>query len=122
MPQFPEKESSLLAKLKKSQPQVDGFDGHIVEKKHHPAAVMSTQKTEPTNSPAKLVDVSGGSEIMSNGDRDNITNQLADIFGSLPTTNGTKISDGHGVDGTVVKNKGDYLRLKRINLKKYIRN
>lgn len=45
MPQFPEKESSLLAKLKKSKPQVEEVENQAAEKKHHPSAVMNSQRT-----------------------------------------------------------------------------
>lgn len=44
MPQFPEKESSLLAKLKKSKPQVEDLENQVFEKKHRPSAVIN-QKT-----------------------------------------------------------------------------
>lgn len=46
MPQFPEKESSLLAKLKKSKPHSEeGAEAQQSEKKHRPSAVMSSQKS-----------------------------------------------------------------------------
>jgi hypothetical protein len=41
MPQFPEKESSLLAKLKKGKPKSEDLDnGEITEKKQRPTAIM----------------------------------------------------------------------------------
>jgi hypothetical protein len=41
MPQFPEKESSLLAKLKKGKPRSDEFEnGEVAEKKQRPTAIM----------------------------------------------------------------------------------
>lgn len=44
MPQFLEKESSLLAKLKKSKPQVEDIENHALEKKHRPSTILN-QKT-----------------------------------------------------------------------------
>jgi AP-2 complex subunit alpha len=42
MPPYPEKESSLLAKLKKTKPQIDECEHNASgEKKHRPMAVMS---------------------------------------------------------------------------------
>ncbi|VDN51492.1 unnamed protein product [Dracunculus medinensis] len=41
MPPFPEKESSLLAKLKKSKPRVEELENQTIEKKQRPVAVMS---------------------------------------------------------------------------------
>jgi hypothetical protein len=50
MPQFPEKESSLLAKLKKSRPQTEEVENQQqVEKKHRPSAIMSNNSiSQPT--------------------------------------------------------------------------
>lgn len=44
MPQFPEKESSLLAKLKKSKPQAEEVE-QVTEKKQRPTAVMSQNRS-----------------------------------------------------------------------------
>ena len=41
MPPFAEKESSLLAKLKKQKPQVEELENVAHEKKSRPAAVMA---------------------------------------------------------------------------------
>jgi len=41
MPPFAEKESSLLAKLKKTKPQVEEMEQQALEKKQRPTAVMS---------------------------------------------------------------------------------
>jgi hypothetical protein len=41
MPQFPEKESSLLAKLKKGKPQSEDLEGDVGEKKQRPTAIMN---------------------------------------------------------------------------------
>jgi len=47
MPLFPEKESSLLAKLKKSQPQAEDLDSSQTEPKHRPSAIMSSTTNAP---------------------------------------------------------------------------
>jgi len=47
MPLFPEKESSLLAKLKKSQPQTEDLDSSQTEPKHRPSAIMSSTTNAP---------------------------------------------------------------------------
>lgn len=45
MPQFPEKESSLLAKLKKGKPKSEDVDnGEVTEKKQRPTAIMKNVK------------------------------------------------------------------------------
>lgn len=41
MPPFPEKESSLLAKLKKSKPHVEELVNQAAEKKQRPVAVVN---------------------------------------------------------------------------------
>lgn len=41
MPPFPEKESSLLAKLKKSKPHVEELENQTAEKKQRPQAIMN---------------------------------------------------------------------------------
>jgi hypothetical protein len=42
MPQFPEKESSLLAKLKKGRPKAEDVDNsEVQEKKQRPAAIIN---------------------------------------------------------------------------------
>lgn len=48
MPQFSEKESSLLAKLKKSKPQAEEMEPPQVEKKHRPSAIISSASIQPT--------------------------------------------------------------------------
>lgn len=47
MPLFPEKESSLLAKLKKSQPQTEELDNSQTEPKRRPSAIMSSSINAP---------------------------------------------------------------------------
>ena len=56
MPQFPEKESSLLAKLKKAKPQVEELENQVAEKKQRPAAVMR-DTSEVSNSHGKIIDL-----------------------------------------------------------------
>lgn len=77
MPPFPEKESSLLAKLKKSKPHVEELENQTAEKKQRPQAVMhqggllyDEQKT------GQLVDTGGGSDASG----------LVDIFGISTST------------------------------------
>lgn len=41
MPPFPEKESSLLAKLKKSKPHVEELVSQAAERKQRPTALMN---------------------------------------------------------------------------------
>lgn len=41
MPTFAEKESSLLAKLKKNKPQLEDMEGASVEKKTRPTAIIN---------------------------------------------------------------------------------
>lgn len=56
MPPYPEKESSLLAKLKKTKPQIDELEHNSGEKKHRPMAVMSGNNTVLNTS--LIIDVS----------------------------------------------------------------
>lgn len=69
MPQFPEKESSLLAKLKKSKPRVEELENQVVEKKTRPQAIINNGAAGN-----KLVDVSGSSA--------NTSDPLAEVFAS----------------------------------------
>ncbi|KAL3123635.1 hypothetical protein niasHT_005663 [Heterodera trifolii] len=136
MPQFAEKESSLLAKLKKSKPQAEETDTQQTEKKQRPSAVMSPQKPSAESSPAtstatKLVDLSGVGTIgdslnnsMTNGGGETATNafsQLNDLFGMIqpPKTNGIAASSaavGASADGMAateigpIWNKNDYTK------------
>ncbi|GMT36450.1 hypothetical protein PFISCL1PPCAC_27747, partial [Pristionchus fissidentatus] len=78
MPPFAEKESSLLAKLKKSKPQQEEENGEK-EKKTRPSAVMATEGGSPAaNTSSSLVDV------------DSTTTQkessLSDVFQPSPAT------------------------------------
>ncbi|KAL7077418.1 hypothetical protein ACQ4LE_003385 [Meloidogyne hapla] len=106
MPLFPEKESSLLAKLKKSQPQSEDLDSSQTEPKHRPYAIMSsnTNAPKPGTSPAsdagKILDLSSDSQL-TNGS--SAINQLADIFGNLNSTNGFTSDEP-------IFNKSDYLK------------
>jgi len=85
-----------------------GLDGQRVEKKHHPQAVMATQKTEPVSSPSKLVEL--GSEITNGVDQENINDQLSDIFGSIYPKSTIKTFDDVGMNGAIVHNTDEYLR------------
>ncbi|KAI1712702.1 AP-2 complex subunit alpha-2 [Ditylenchus destructor] len=100
MPQFPEKESSLLAKLKKTKPQVEEMENQVAEKKQRPSAVMNQRKD--TAQSAKLVDFDNG---ITNGSTagNNSGDQLADIFGNL-SNNGVASSDVN------IQNRSDYTK------------
>uniref|UniRef100_A0A9J2PG22 AP-2 complex subunit alpha n=2 Tax=Ascaris TaxID=6251 RepID=A0A9J2PG22_ASCLU len=69
MPPFPEKESSLLAKLKKSKPRVEELENQSAEKKQRPVAVMSQDDKRVSG---QLLDISSNSD----------SNALVDIFGA----------------------------------------
>lgn len=75
MPPFPEKESSLLAKLKKSKPHVEELENQSAEKKQRPVAVMNQDDRQA----GQLLEVSVGTSE---------ANALVDIFG-VPSTNAT---------------------------------
>jgi AP-2 complex subunit alpha len=122
MPQFSEKESSLLAKLRKAQPKMDEVETHHVEKRHYPLAVMSSSQKPTTVSAAqstnanaaanKIVEVENG--ITNGGVQTSIANQLSDIFGSLnvsssSNTNGVKSIDDL-LESTAIYNKSDYMK------------
>lgn len=49
MPQFLEKESSLLAKLKKSKPQGGEIENQSIEKKHRPSAIINQRNVIKKN-------------------------------------------------------------------------
>ncbi|KAF7633205.1 AP-2 complex subunit alpha [Meloidogyne graminicola] len=106
MPLFPEKESSLLAKLKKSQPQTEELDNSQTEPKRRPSAIMSSSinapkpGTSPASDAGKIVDISENQQL-TNGSF--AINQLADIFGNLNTTNGV-------INDEPIFNKIDYLK------------
>lgn len=72
MPPFAEKESSLLAKLKKSKPQVEELENAEKEKKSRPTAIMSQDSSSGLN----LVDVD-----RSTGAASANSSSLVDIFG-----------------------------------------
>jgi AP-2 complex subunit alpha len=109
MPQFPEKESSLLAKLKKSKPQVDEVE-HAVEKKQRPAAVMSQNAGNGTDTARSgtLVDIDTfGSQ---SGTAEN-ADPLADIFGSLPATTVASQNGSFNSGGQEnIANQSDYMK------------
>ncbi|CAO4383195.1 unnamed protein product [Caenorhabditis nigoni] len=77
MPAFPEKESSLLAKLKKSKPQLEEIEREEKEKRAKPSAVMSEGSTS-------LVDFDSSSDN---------TATLADVFGNSSAPGLTLNSD-----------------------------
>ncbi|CAD6190557.1 unnamed protein product [Caenorhabditis auriculariae] len=95
MPPFAEKESSLLAKLKKSKPQTEETENVEKEKKARPQAVMSQDAGS-----SSLVDLDSSAEVSS----------LADIFGQpagVPSANTSTISNGDEVN---IANLADYLK------------
>ncbi|ETN69317.1 adaptin region [Necator americanus] len=97
MPPFPEKESSLLAKLKKSKPQVEELEN--VEKE---------RKSRPNVTPAK--DGGAAASLVDLGQPGN-ENSLVDIFGQ-PTAqapNQPVASVASSDDGNIA-NKNDYLK------------
>lgn len=96
MPQFPEKESSLLSKLKKAKPQVEELENQVAEKKQRPTAMMK-EFNDSTGSPSKIIDLD-----------DTTTNGSHDIFNLFATKpeNGTDNS----TVGTIV-NKQEVLKL-----------
>ena len=88
MPPFAEKESSLLAKLKKSKPQVEELENAEKEKKTRPTAVMSQDSTTG----ASLVDVDRAAGTASAN-----SSSLVDIFGQ-PTVQSTSPAPPAGND------------------------
>uniref|UniRef100_A0A0N5AFA4 AP-2 complex subunit alpha n=1 Tax=Syphacia muris TaxID=451379 RepID=A0A0N5AFA4_9BILA len=95
MPPFPEKESSLLAKLKKSKPHVEEMGNQNSEKKQRPVAVI--------NQTGQLVDTESDSSN---------TNALVDIFGNStgnttsPPNNGVNIDNYPDVLKFLTKSNG----------------
>ncbi|CAJ0954334.1 unnamed protein product, partial [Mesorhabditis belari] len=97
MPPFAEKESSLLAKLKKHKPQVEELESVAQEKKSRPQAVMA----QDGGAVGSLVDLdhSAHSEAAA----------LVDIFGSpSTTTTSTNNTATQPTGEPVVANKDDY--------------
>lgn len=98
MPEFPEKESSLLAKLKKSKPQLDEIDGAAGEKKSRPTAIINNvsclilpecastlshlQGSSANHTINNLVDVEGKSTTIDGKTAD----PLADVFAATSST------------------------------------
>ncbi|KAI6201634.1 AP-2 complex subunit alpha [Aphelenchoides besseyi] len=74
MPQFPEKESSLLAKLKKAKPKMEDLEEQVTEKKQRPAAIINNGSNHTNN----LVDVDGKSASK--------TDPLAEVFAATSST------------------------------------
>uniref|UniRef100_A0A183H362 Alpha_adaptinC2 domain-containing protein n=1 Tax=Onchocerca flexuosa TaxID=387005 RepID=A0A183H362_9BILA len=87
MPPFPEKESSLLAKLKKSKPHVEELVNQAAEKKQRPTAMMNHVDAKQTS--GQLLDISPGLE----------SKALVDIFSSPTAAN--------GVQSTVASTNGE---------------
>ncbi|CAD5216885.1 unnamed protein product [Bursaphelenchus okinawaensis] len=83
MPQFPEKESSLLAKLKKSKPRVEELENTVTEKKTRPQAIINNGTSH--NKTGNLVDISSSANSSA---RD----PLAEVFAA--TTNAQPIAIG----------------------------
>lgn len=77
MPQFPEKESSLLSKLKKTKPQVEELENQVAEKKQRPVAVMR-DLSQPGTTTGKIIDLDD--TLTSNGSTNN--SAMMDIFGA----------------------------------------
>ncbi|CAB3400253.1 unnamed protein product [Caenorhabditis bovis] len=91
MPPFAEKESSLLAKLKKTKPQMEEIEREDREKKSKPAAVMNE------GSPS-LVEIDN--TVSSN------TSTLTDVFGGNNTSSILAVPN----DESEISNKSDYLK------------
>ncbi|MFH4978298.1 hypothetical protein AB6A40_005007 [Gnathostoma spinigerum] len=89
MPPFPEKESSLLAKLKKSKPQVEELENQSAGKKHRPIAVMNSEKTNES----QLLDINGDASSSN-------ANPLVDIFGAA-TSSSVSAVNSHSTTGPV---------------------
>ncbi|TKR77469.1 hypothetical protein L596_018440 [Steinernema carpocapsae] len=110
MPPFAEKESSLLAKLKKSKPQVEELENQAAEKKHRPTAVMASN--DGGSATGTLVDldtfVSTSSPIPSQELRTDASTSLVDIFGEPTKTSGS-FGGANGIGGhdVAVENKTD---------------
>ncbi|VDK48886.1 unnamed protein product [Anisakis simplex] len=85
MPPFPEKESSLLAKLKKSKPRVEELENQTAEKKQRPVAVMSSHDDKRSTITTAIENSSGNSQQLLDIDSD--ANTLVDIFGNKNVTN-----------------------------------
>lgn len=116
MPQFPEKESSLLAKLRKAQPCIEEPENS--EKKSHPSAVMATPidkiKSVGTANSSTTNALFELDSIVANGDTNQDLSKLSDIFENLGvgTTNGVKPTENSLLDdGLAICNKNDYIKL-----------
>ncbi|XP_013773927.1 AP-2 complex subunit alpha-like [Limulus polyphemus] len=119
MPPFPERESSILAILKKKKPGMsEGVTGPLKENKH-PAAVINntgvsyTKNSENAPSLAVSADLLGISSSLHQptinsappaSSNNTSTNLLVDVFGETtsPTAGGAKSAIG---DGIIVKNE-----------------
>jgi AP-2 complex subunit alpha len=75
MPQFPEKESSLLSKLKKTKPQVEELENQAAEKKQRPVAVMR-DLSQTGSLTGKIIDLDD--TTTTNGSS---TSGMLDLFG-----------------------------------------
>ncbi|KAH7730925.1 Ap2a2 protein [Aphelenchoides avenae] len=109
MPQFPEKESSLLAKLKKAKPQAEEVE-QVTEKKQRPTAVMSQNRGGNDSARSgTLVDFdTNGTATTAAPSSD----ALADIFGNIPTSNASAQNGLPvlSVEVLPVKNELDYMK------------
>uniref|UniRef100_A0A183CWG5 Alpha_adaptinC2 domain-containing protein n=1 Tax=Gongylonema pulchrum TaxID=637853 RepID=A0A183CWG5_9BILA len=99
MPPFPEKESSLLAKLKKSKPHVEELVSQTAEKKQRPTALIN-QDAKRTS--GQLLDISPSAE----------SRTLVDIFGSpaAAVANGVSSAATSSNGEPTVNNFPDVLR------------
>ncbi|VDM97500.1 unnamed protein product [Thelazia callipaeda] len=89
MPPFSEKESSLLAKLKKSKPHVEELVNQAVERKQYSIAVMSQDTKQ---APSQLLDISSGVD----------SRTLVDMFGPISVTANGVSSISSNEEATVV--------------------
>uniref|UniRef100_A0A0R3RU39 AP-2 complex subunit alpha n=1 Tax=Elaeophora elaphi TaxID=1147741 RepID=A0A0R3RU39_9BILA len=97
MPPFPEKESSLLAKLKKSKPHVEELVNQAAERKQRPTAMMN-HDTKQTS--GQLLDISPGLE----------SKALVDIFSSPTAANGVQSTMSSANGEPTVDNYPDVLK------------
>uniref|UniRef100_A0A914V2H4 Clathrin adaptor alpha/beta/gamma-adaptin appendage Ig-like subdomain domain-containing protein n=1 Tax=Plectus sambesii TaxID=2011161 RepID=A0A914V2H4_9BILA len=93
MPPFAEKESSLLAKLKKDKPRVEELEQQAVEKKSRPTAVMNQTSSSSGGGGGgvgALVDLGSPTGAPPSSG----TNGLMDVFAGLSGS-----TNGHAVNG-----------------------
>lgn len=105
MPTFPERESSLLAKLKKGKPRTDEREdnGEVMEKKQRPTAIINNVSSfNPLIFrlfKGSLVDVDGGNSV-------NKSDPLAEVFAAPAST----IDFSGGDDNLAIENEKDIFK------------